>query len=234
MRARRLKVAGIYRTNFAEFDQLFLLTDLHLVNRLNKWKPGQASGIELTLHDYARLDDTTWQLASELNGYKDRYGQEYCVRNLEQLNPQLFAWLDILDVNIWVILLLMTGVAGFTMISGLLIIIIERTSMIGVLKALGAGNTTLRRVFLWFAVFLIGKGMLWGNVLGLGIYFLQRCTGVFTLDAETYYMDRVPVSLDLWMFLLLNVGTMLASVLMLLGPSFLITRIRPAASMRYE
>ena len=137
-------------------------------------------------------------------------------------------------MNIWVILVLMIGVAGFTMVSGLLIIIIERTSMIGVLKSLGADNTTIRRVFLWFAVFLIGKGMLWGNAIGLAFYFVQKAFGVFKLDPETYYMDTVPVSFNLLLFLLLNAGTLLASVLMLLGPSYLITKIRPANSMKWE
>lgn len=234
IRARRLKIVGIYQTNLAEYDNLFMLTDLCLVNRLNKWESDQASGIELSLRDYNRLEEMTYEIGDDLNGVIDRFGQEYCVRNIEQLNPSIFAWLGILDVNIWVILVLMIGVAGFTMISGLLIIIIERTSMIGVLKSLGANNDTIRRLFLWFAVFLIGKGMLWGNAIGLAFYFVQRHFGLFKLDPETYYMDTVPVSFNIWLFLLLNVGTLLASVLMLLGPSYLITRIHPASSMRYE
>ena len=234
VRARRLQVAGIYETNFAEYDNLFILADLCLVNRLNGWKPGQVSGLEVELSDYGQLDAATWELGAELGGYADRYGAEYCVRNVEQLNPQLFAWLGILDVNVWVILALMTGVAGFTMISGLLILIIERTSMIGLLKALGAGDGLVRRVFLWLSVFLIGKGMVWGNVLGLGFYLLQSLTGVFQLDPATYYMDTVPVSLSPWHLLLLNAGTLAASLLMLVGPSFLIARIHPAHSLRYE
>lgn len=234
IRARRLEVAGIYQTNFSEFDNLFLLTDLYFVNRLNGWGEGQVSGAEVALLEDAPLEETTYEIAAWMDGRLDAYGQEYCVRNIEQLYPQIFAWLGILDVNIWVILVLMIGVAGFTMVSGLLIIIIERTSMIGVLKSLGADNLTIRRVFLWFAVFLIGKGMLWGNLVGLAFYFLQRWTGLFKLDPETYYMATVPVSLHLWQLLLLNAGTLLASVLMLLGPSYLITRIRPAEAVRYE
>lgn len=234
VRARRLTVVGIYRTNFSEYDNLFLLTDLYLVNRLNKWHPDQVSGVELELYDYGRLEESTYRIADETGRHPDSYGADYCVRNVEQLNPQIFAWLDILDVNIWVILILMIGVAGFTMVSGLLIIIIERTSMIGVLKSLGADNFTIRKLFLWLAVFLIGKGMLWGNLLGLAFYFLQKWFGVFRLDPETYYMDTVPVSFNIWIFLLLNAGTLLASVIMLLGPSYLITRIHPANSMRYE
>jgi len=156
------------------------------------------------------------------------------VRSIEQLNPQIFAWLDLLDLNVWVILFLMIGVAGFTMISGLLIIIIERTNMIGVLKALGATNFTIRKTFLWFAVFLIGKGMLWGNVIGLAFCILQSRFGIFKLDPETYYVDTVPVSFNIILFLLINIGTLLAAVLMLIGPSYLITKINPANSMRYE
>ena len=234
VRARRLKIVGIYQTNFSEYDNLFLLTDLYLVNRLNNWEPDQVSGVELEIRDYDKLEETTYEIAVDTDENPDRYGAEYCVRNVEQLNPQIFAWLGILDVNIWVILILMIGVAGVTMVSGLLLIIIERTSMIGVLKSLGANNFTIRKVFLWFSVFLIGKGMLWGNIIGLAFYFVQRWSGLFKLDPETYYMATVPVSFNIWLFLLLNAGTLLASVLMLLGPSFLITRIHPATSIRYE
>lgn len=234
VRARRLQIAGIYQTNFSEYDKLFLLTDIYLVNRLNNWQPEQVSGAELQVNDYGRLEETTYEIAADMDGLTDKYSEDYCVRNVEQLNPQIFTWLDILDVNIWVILILMAGVAGFTMVSGLLIIIIERTSMIGVLKSLGADNTTIRKVFLWFSVFLIGKGMMWGNAIGLAFYFLQKWFGLFKLDPETYYMDTVPVSFNILLFLLLNIGTLLASVLMLVAPSYLITRIQPASSMRYE
>lgn len=234
VRARRLTIAGIYQTNFSEYDNLFLITDLYTVNKLNKWLPGQVSGAELQVSDYDRLEDVTYGIATELDNLTDAYGGTYFVRNIEQLNPQIFAWLDLLDLNVWVILLLMVGVAGFTMISGLLIIIIERTNMIGILKALGANNFTIRKVFLWFSVFLIGKGMLWGNAIGLLFCVLQSQFGIFKLDPETYYVDTVPVAFNVWLFLLINVGTLSVAVLMLLGPSFLITKINPASSMRYE
>lgn len=234
IRARRLEIAGIYQTNFSEYDNLFLLTDIRLVNRLNNWEKGLASGVEIELRDYGKLEEETFRLAALWQGVKDRQGGRYCVQNIEQLNPQVFVWLGILDVNIWVILVLMVGVAGFTMVSGLLILIIERTSMIGILKSLGTGNTTIRRLFLWLSVFLIGKGMLWGNMLGLTFYAVQKHYGLFRLDPGTYYMDTVPVFLNVWHFLLLNAGTLLASVLMLVGPSCIIARINPADSMRYE
>lgn len=234
VRARRLTIAGIYQTNFSEYDNLFLLTDIYMVNRLNGWQPEQVSGVELQVRDYDRLQETTYQVAADTDNQKDILGGTYYVRNIEQLNPQIFAWLGLLDLNVWVILILMIGVAGFTMISGLLIIIIERTNMIGILKALGANNFTIRKTFLWFSVFLIGKGMIWGNAIGLAFCILQSQFGIFRLDPETYYVDKVPVSFNVLLFLLINIGTLLAAVLMLIGPSFLITRINPASSMRYE
>ena len=234
IRARRLTIAGIYQTNFSEYDNLFLLTDLNLVNRLNGWQPEQVTGVELQVKDYDKLEDITYEIATDIDNRMDKLGGVYYVRNIEQLNPQIFAWLDLLDLNVWVILFLMIGVAGFTMISGLLIIIIERTNMIGILKALGANNFTIRRTFLWFAVFLIGKGMLWGNAIGLAFCILQSQFGLFKLDPETYYVDTVPVSFNVLLFVLINLGTLFASVLMLIGPSFLITKINPASSMRYE
>ena len=234
VRARRLTIAGIYQTNFSEYDNLFLLTDLSLVNRLNGWQPEQVTGVELQVKDYDRLEDTTYEIAAETDNRQDKLGGTYYVRNIEQLNPQIFEWLNLLDLNVWVILILMIGVAGFTMISGLLIIIIERTNMIGILKALGATDFTIRKTFLWFAVFLIGKGMLWGNAVGLAFCILQSQFGLFKLDPETYYVDTVPVSFNIPLFLLINIGTLLTTVLMLIGPSFLITKINPASSIRYE
>lgn len=234
VRARRLTIAGIYQTNFSEYDNLFLLTDLSLVNRLNGWQPEQVTGVELQVKDYDKLEDTTYEIAIDTDNQQDELGGVYYVRSIEQLNPQIFEWLGLLDTNIWVILVLMMGVAGFTMISGLLIIIIERTNMIGILKALGADNFTIRKTFLWFSVFLIGKGMIWGNAIGLAFCFLQSNYNIFKLDPDTYYMDSVPVSFNVYFFLLINIGTLLSSVFMLIGPSFLITKINPASSMRYE
>ena len=234
VRVRPMTIEGIYQTNFTEYDNLFLLTDIYTVNRLNNWEAGQVSGAELQLHDYNQLEDFTYQLADDTDKKVDEYGGTYYVQNIEEMNPQIFEWLALLDLNVWVILILMVGVAGFTMISGLLIIIIERTNMIGILKALGANNFTIRKVFLWFAVFLIGKGMLWGNVLGLAFYFIQSQFQLFKLDPESYYIDSVPVSLNVLYFVLINVATLTVSVLMLIGPSFLITKINPATSMKYE
>ena len=234
VRARRLEVAGIYQTNFSLYDDLFLLTDLYTVNRLNNWKGDLVTGVELEVVDYDRLEDVKENIREKVDLQVNRYGNTYYTQTVEENNPQIFAWLDLLDMNVWVILILMTGVAGFTMISGLLIIILERTNMIGILKAVGADNLSIRKIFLSFSVFLIGKGMLWGNLIGLAFVGVQSVFRPFKLDPATYYVDSVPVEFNVWWWVLLNVCTMLVSVLMLVGPSFLITRIHPAKSIRFE
>lgn len=234
VRARRLTVKGIYETNFSDYDNLFLLTDLYTVGRLNNWEPDRVTGAELQVEDFDKLEQTADAVSALMDNRTDEQGGAYYTQTVVQLNPQVFAWLGLLDMNVWVILGLMTGVAGFTMISGLLIIILERTNLIGVLKALGAGNNKIRRIFLWFSVFLIGRGMLWGNVIGIALCLLQSHFKLFKLDPRTYYVDTVPMDFDWLLFVLLNVGTLLVSVLMLLGPSFLITRITPSRAIRFE
>ena len=234
VRARRLEVAGIYQTNFSLYDDLFLLTDLHTVNRLNNWKGDRVTGVELEVVDYDRLEDVKENIREKVDLQVNSYGNTYYTQTVEENNPQIFAWLDLLDMNVWVILILMTGVAGFTMISGLLIIILERTNMIGILKAVGADNLAIRKIFLSFSVFLIGRGMLWGNLIGLAFVVIQSQFRLFKLDPATYYVDSVPVEFNVWWWVLLNVCTMLVSVLMLVGPSYLITRIHPAKSIRFE
>jgi len=234
VRARKLTIKGIYQTNFSEYDNLFLITDIRTVNRLNQWEPEQATGMELQITNYDELDNVAYSVYQHVDKEVDKYGGVYYVQTVEQLNPSVFAWLSLLDMNVWVILILMVGVAGFTMISGLLIIILERTNMIGILKALGAKNFSIREIFLYFSVFLIGKGMFWGNVVGLLFCFIQSKFQVFKLNPETYYIDHVPVEFNIWFFLLLNIGTFIASVLMLVGPSYLISKIHPARSIQFE
>lgn len=230
IRARKLTVVGIFQTHITEFDNRMLLTDIHTVNKLNGWDAQSASGIEILLPPGLSSEEALPAIYDRLQGSE----QLFYVQTVEQLHPQIFAWLELLDLNVWVILILMMGVAGFLMISGLLILIIERTQMIGILKAMGADNATIRKTFLWFAVFLISKGMLWGNVVGLGFYFVQQTWTPLHLDPSTYYVHAVPVSLSFWVWLLINLGTLLTAVCMLIGPSYLITKIRPATSIRYE
>lgn len=234
VRARRMTIKGIYQTNFSEYDNLFLLTDIRTVNRLNHWEPEQSTGLEIQVNNYDDLNLVASKIYDHFDKEVDKYGGVYYVQTVEELNPSVFAWLGLLDMNVWVILILMIGVAGFTMISGLLIIILERTNMIGILKALGAKNFSIRQIFLYFSVFLIGKGMLWGNIVGLLFCFIQSKFQLFKLNPETYYIDHVPVEFNIWLFLLLNVGTFIVSVLMLVGPSYLISKIHPAKSIQFE
>ena len=234
VRARRFTISGIYQTNLTQFDTVMCFIDLYTAVRLNGWQPDQASGAEVSVGDFERVDDTEAIFINKVNRQVDRYGETYSTKTIRELNPQIFSWLDLLDLNVWIILALMTAVAGVTMISGLLIIILERTTMIGVLKALGARNKTIRRTFLWFATFMIGKGLLFGNLIGIGLVLLQRWTGLVKLDPETYYVSTVPVELNIPIILLLNVATLLISIFVLIAPSYLVSHIHPAKSMRYE
>ena len=234
IRARRLTIAGIYQTNFTAYDELFLISDLYTVNRLNNWKADQVSGVEIQVKDYNKLEDVRELVHEKVDVQTDKYGGIYFTQSIEDLHPEIFAWLGLLDMNVWVILILMIGVAGFTMISGLLIIILERTNMIGVLKALGANNWSIRNIFLNFSMFLIGKGMLIGNVIGLLLCFLQYQFHIIKLDPSTYYVSYVPIEMNWGIFILLNICTFIVSVLMLIGPSYLIAHIHPAKSIRFE
>lgn len=234
VRARRFTISGIYETNLSQYDNVVCYIDLYTAVRLNGWDSDQASGAEVTVSDFEKVDLTEDIYINKVNRTEDRNGETYSSKTIRELNPQIFSWLDLLDLNVWIILALMVAVAGVTMISGLLIIILERTTMIGILKALGARNRTIRRTFLWFSVFMIGRGLLVGNILGLGIVFVQKLTGLVRLDPQTYYVSTVPVEVNLPVILLLNVATLLVSVLVLIAPSYLISHIHPAKSMRYE
>ena len=234
VRARKFQIVGVYETGFIDYDKLFVMADLRQVRRLNGWEADQVGGLEVQVDDYARLDEVAETLYFDLTERQDRNGNTFYTRSIKELNPMIFNWLEVLDINVVVILVLMLAVAGFTMISGLLIIILERTNMIGMLKALGETNRHIREIFLYVSFFLIGKGMFWGNVIGLACCWIQRHFQVVKLDPAVYYLEAVPIDLGIGTWLLLNVGTLLISMAMMLGPSFLITRIDPAKSIRFE
>ena len=234
MRARRYTIAGIYETGFSDYDRLFVITDLKAVQALNRWESDQVAGIEVQLSDFSKVEDMSWELSTILDRTEDKYGEEYLVQSVTDVNPGLFAWLDVLDMNVWLILALMIGVAAFTMISGLLILIIERTQFIGILKALGASDASVRKAFLYLAMLIIGKGMLWGNIVGLGLCAIQKFTHVIPLDPANYYLDCVPIEFN-WIFIIaVNVAMFVLSVLVLIVPSHLISRIYPTKAMRFE
>ncbi len=230
------QVKAVYQTNMKRFDDLFCITDLYVARQRNSWRGDLCSGAELLVDDFEQINQIDQALTDNFldRGRLDSEGNTLTSLTIHQAYPTVFQWLDLLDINVWIILALMVALAGFTMISGLLIIILERTQMIGVLKALGTRNSTIRKTFLWFAVFIIGRGLLWGNILGLGIIVLQKLTGIVSLDPQTYYVSEAPMEINIPLILLLNIATLIISVLVLIGPSYLVSRIHPARSMRYE
>lgn len=234
VKMRRFTVSGIFQTNMSQFDNSLCFTDLYTARKLNNWDGQLCSGAEVRVADLQLINAVASRIADKVNRTTDHEGNVFSSQTIYESYPQIFSWLSLLDVNVWIILALMICVAGFTMISGLLIIILERTQMIGVLKALGMKGASVRHTFLWFAVFIIGKGMLIGDLLAAAIIVLQRQTGFISLDPTTYYVSEAPTEVNLPAFLLINAATLLISVLVLVGPSFLISHIHPAKSMRYE
>ena len=234
VRTRRFTISGIYQTNLAQYDKTTCFCDLYTARKLNAWTDDMVTGAELTVNDFKQLSTTANDIINRVNRTQDQYGNTFSSKTIRELSPQIFSWLDLLDLNVWIILAIMTAVAVVTMTSGLLIIILERTTMIGVLKALGARNSTVRHTFLWFAAFIIGKGLLIGDALALALILLQKFTGFAKLDPQTYYVDVVPVELDWTLIVALNVGTMLIALFVLIAPSYLVSHIHPAKSMRYE
>lgn len=234
VRIRRFTIQGIYETNLKKYDEVTCYTDLYTAVKLNGWDSDQASGAEVTVNDFNKVNETEAYFTNRVNRTVDHDGETYSSATIQEINPQIFAWLDLLNLNVWVILGLMMAVAIVTMISGLLIIILERTNMIGVLKALGAKNKTIRHTFLWFAAFIVSRGLLLGDVIGIGLLALQKYTGLIKLDPQTYYVNTVPIEFNWWFILVLNIVTMIICMVMLVTPSYLISHIHPAQSIRYE
>ncbi len=234
VRTRRFTIAGIYQTNLTQYDNVMCYVDLYTAVKLNGWQEDMASGAELQVDHFDKLDEVENCVVKLVNRTTDKYGNTYSSKTIKELSPQIFSWLDLLDLNVWIILIIMMAVAAVTMISGLLIIILERTQMIGLMKALGARNPMVRHTFMWFAAFIIGRGLLWGNMIALALVALQYFTGIVKLDPATYYVSSVPVEVNVLFVVLLNIGTLLISLLVLIGPSFLISHIHPAKTMTYE
>lgn len=234
LRVRRLHIVGLYNTCMSEMDQLFVLGDIALVRQLNGWQDNQASGIEVLVDDFLYLGNTTHDVYFATANRVDEHGNTLYTQNLQQMNPQIFGWLDLLDMNVVIIILLMLAVSAFSIVTGLIILILDSVTLIGVLKALGADNRMVRRVFVYQSVMLVGKGMLWGNVIGIGLCALQYFTHIIPLDPASYYVSYVPMAFAWGWWLALNVGTLLLSWLILLAPSAIVTQISPAKVMHFE
>lgn len=234
VRMRRFTVTGIYDTNLSQFDNIMCFTDLYTARKLNGWEDEQVSGVEVNVKEFNRLMETEDYYIDNVNRTTDHYGETYTSHTIQELYPQIFSWLDLLDMNVWIILVLMVSVAAVTMISGLLIIILERTQMIGVLKALGSHNATIRHIFMWLSCFIIGRGLLIGNILGLGLVAIQYYTHAISLNPENYYVSYAPVEFNWPLIIIINLATLLICMLALVAPSYLVSHIHPSKSMRYE
>jgi len=226
-RGRKFVIKGIYETGLEEFDDLFVIGDLRHIQRLNKWDETQVSGFEVFVDDFRNMG----------GAYETVYNTippQMNAESIQDLYPQIFDWLDLQDLNVIIILVLMIAVATINMVSTLLILILEKTNMIGILKALGSKSSSVRKVFLYNAVYIIGLGLFWGNLFGLAIAILQQQFGFIHLDQASYYVSSVPIQINLFPILLLNIGTLAICILFLLIPSFIITKISPVKAIRWE
>lgn len=234
IRARRFTLAATYCTNLTEYDKIYAFTDRYTINKLNKWEPEMATALEVQVNDFDQLEAVTARMVQTVGQKVDANGCFYGAFNIKELAPGTFSWLEILDMNVVMILVLMICVASFTVVSGLLIIMLERISVIGTLKALGASDFHVRKVFFYFALMLVGKGMVIGNAVGLLLCWLQQRYHLVKLDSETYYIDSVPVQFNWWYILGVNVLTLVVSAIVIFGGSHLISVKRPTSTMRFE
>ena len=234
VRARKFTVAGIYRTNLTDFDKNFAYTDLYTIHRLLDWDSQQYAGAEIRLQDFDRLNETLHAVVNEVNHKQDAYGEYYSSMSIRMEHPQIFGWLQLLDMDIAVILILMICISIFTSVSGLLIIILERTNFIGIMKALGARNRQMRYLFVNYALLIIVRGIVLGNILAFALILLQKYTGIITLDPDVYYVEAMPVLVNWLWVACIDVGTLIVSALAMIVPSFVVSHITPAKSIRFE
>lgn len=233
-RFRKFFIQGIYETSLAELDETFGFVDIKHIQRLNSWKPDQVSGLEINITDFKDLYETTWELRNIISAYYFEDGGRLKASSITERYPQIFDWLELQDLNVIIIILLMIVVAGFNMVSGLLILILDRTYMIGVLKALGGQNSMIRRIFFYQSFYLIIRGLVYGNVLGLGLCALQKKFEIISLNPENYYLSTVPINLELSYIFLINSGATLAILFFLILPSMLISRISPSKTIVFK
>ena len=225
--SRKFKIAGIYNSGFEEFDESFLIGDIRHIQRINKWKLDQVGGFEVYTEDFDELQKTGFDLYNNIDATLNAY-------TIEEKFPAIFEWLSLFDTNIAVIIGIMILIAGINMITALLVLILERTQMIGILKALGNSNWSIRKIFLYNAAYLIGVGLFWGNLIGIGLLMAQQYFGFITLNPETYYVNQVPVYLDITNILVINIGTLFLCLTMLILPSIIVSKISPVKAIKFD
>ncbi len=226
-RMRKFKISGIYETGLEEYDKIYALVDIAHIQKLNAWTKNQVSGFEVLIDDFDDLDKMGKYVYNNI-------GYDLNSKTIKELNVSLFDWLNLQNTNVFIILVMVILVAAITIISTLLILILEKTNMIGILKSLGVRNWSVRKIFIYNAEYIIGKGILWGNIIGIAICLLQKKFEIFTLNQESYYVSVVPIDINLLNILMINLGTIFISVLILIIPSYIISRITPIKAIRYD
>ena len=233
IRARKMTVAAIYETYLNEFDNVMALTDIYTTRKLNGWEKDKATGIEIAIDDFEQRYDCRSKIEGILNSASLRNREILYSATIDELYPAMFNWLNVLDQTVWIILILVICIAGFTMISGLFILILEKTNFIGIMKAVGAKNLSIRRIFIYYAGMIVVKGMLIGNVIAIAICLIQQYTGIIAIDPEMYYMDRMPIEFS-WLLIPMNIAMFIISVAILVIPSMLISKIEPVKAIKFE
>jgi len=223
----RLDIVGLYESAYQEFDKVYLMADIRHIRRINKWDNDAVGAFEIFVEDFDEVQ-------SVKNKVYQNSGSTLRAMSVLERSPTIFEWIKLFDFNMYLIIAVMVIVAAINMIVALLVLILERTQMIGVLKAMGSTNWSIRKLFLYNSFYLIGVGLFWGNFIGLGILFVQKYFGIITLNPETYYVKEAPVFISLWHVLLLNVGVIVLCLLIMIIPSYIITKINPAKSIRFE
>jgi len=226
-RGRKFKVSGIYQTGLEDFDKIYIIGDIGHIIKLNNWNDDQVSGFEVFIDDFDDLSEME-ELVYSKTGYNLKS------HSIKETYPQIFDWLKLLDRNVIVILTLMVLVSAVTMVSTLLILILERTSMIGLLKAMGMENRRVRQIFLYHAARILGLGLLWGNLTGMAIILAQYFWHIIPLDPESYYVEFVPIAINFFHIFLINLGTFIISIFILLIPSYIVSRIPPIKAIRFN
>ena len=234
MRARRFTIDGIYQTNLSDYDRTYVMTDIYTMRKIQNWSPEQSTAYEINISDFSQLEDVTDRLVDKINHSIDRDGCTYGVYNIKEIAPNIFSWLGVLDMNVIIILVLMILVATVTIMSGLLIIMLEQVNMIGLLKALGSTNRAVRHIFANFGFRLVVKGIVIGNIVGLALGALQYYLHVVHLDAGTYYVDAVPIEFHWPYIILLDIATLIITALVVFGSTHLMSIGKPAQTMRFE
>ncbi len=225
--SRKFTVSGIYNSGFEEFDKTYLIGDIKHIQKINKWSNDKVGGFEMFVYDFDDLQETGFDVYNNIDSTLN-------ATTIAEKFPAIFEWLSLFDTNIAVIIGIMILIAGINMITALLVLILERTQMIGVLKALGNNNWSIRKIFLYNAAYLIGRGLLWGNLIGIGLLVIQKYFGIISLNPETYYVNQAPVYLNLNYIVLINSGTLILCLLMLIVPSYIVSKISPVKAIKFE